>query len=272
MRTPRLSCRRRGKGEQPGVGRRAASTRAPVRGSPGMSACQPANPPPRPPLPTPAGSAAQAWRVYQRGIERWLADLLQPLFDSLVAEKMVPSFVQVGAPRPPPLPLPAGNQVVLAVRLGGTLLTWSMLGGTTEAGAGSGGTGTARGGRPCVGGLRRPPPPSCPPHPLQRLRIMEFTLDHEAPYFTNMRRRTSRKVPAQPRVCRCCRCRCCCRGCCAPVVGRSQSRAPLCCSRCHRLPPPPPPPLLLPIAACCCRAAAAAEHCSSAPPNDRTLI
>ncbi len=33
--------------------------------------------------------------MYQRGIERWLADLLQPLFDSLVAEKMVPSFVQV---------------------------------------------------------------------------------------------------------------------------------------------------------------------------------
>ncbi len=29
---------------------------------------------------------------------------------------------------------------------------------------------------------------------LQRLRIMEFTLDHEAPYFSNMRRRTSRKV------------------------------------------------------------------------------
>jgi Ca2+-dependent lipid-binding protein len=28
---------------------------------------------------------------------------------------------------------------------------------------------------------------------LQRLRIMEFTLDHEAPYFSNMRRRTSRK-------------------------------------------------------------------------------
>jgi hypothetical protein len=33
--------------------------------------------------------------VYQRGIERWLADLLQPLFDSLVEQKMVPSFVQV---------------------------------------------------------------------------------------------------------------------------------------------------------------------------------
>ncbi|KAI7838615.1 hypothetical protein COHA_007622 [Chlorella ohadii] len=62
----------------------------------------------------------KAWRVYQRGIERWLADMLQPLFDMLVAEKMVPSFVQ-------------------------------------------------------------------------RLRIMEFTLDHEAPYFSNMRRRTSRK-------------------------------------------------------------------------------
>ena len=46
----------------------------------------------------------QAWRVYQRGLERWLADLLQPLFDSLVEDKMVPSFVQVGASgcsRPP---------------------------------------------------------------------------------------------------------------------------------------------------------------------------
>ena len=27
----------------------------------------------------------------------------------------------------------------------------------------------------------------------QRLRILEFTLDHEAPYFSNMRRRSSRK-------------------------------------------------------------------------------
>lgn len=63
------------------------------------------------------------WRVYQRGIERWLADLLQSLFDLLVSEQMVPAFVQ-------------------------------------------------------------------------RLRILEFTLDHEAPYFTNMRRRTSRKVCA----------------------------------------------------------------------------
>lgn len=31
------------------------------------------------------------------------------------------------------------------------------------------------------------------PKLLQRLRILEFTLDHEAPYFDNMRRRTSRK-------------------------------------------------------------------------------
>ena len=31
------------------------------------------------------------------------------------------------------------------------------------------------------------------PRLLQRLRILEFTLDHEAPYFDNMRRRTSRK-------------------------------------------------------------------------------
>lgn len=62
----------------------------------------------------------KAWRVYQRGLERWLADLLQPVFDNLVAEGMVPKFVQ-------------------------------------------------------------------------RMRILEFTLDHEAPYFTNMRRRSSRK-------------------------------------------------------------------------------
>ena len=62
----------------------------------------------------------KAWRVYQRGLERWLADLLQPVFDNLVAEGMVPRFVQ-------------------------------------------------------------------------RLRIAEFTLDHEAPYFSHMRRRNSRK-------------------------------------------------------------------------------
>lgn len=62
----------------------------------------------------------KAWRVYQRGLERWIADLLQPVFDNLVLEGTVPRFVQ-------------------------------------------------------------------------RLRIMEFTLDHDAPYFTNMRRRSSRK-------------------------------------------------------------------------------
>ena len=28
---------------------------------------------------------------------------------------------------------------------------------------------------------------------LQRLRILEFTIDHEAPYFSKMRRRTSRR-------------------------------------------------------------------------------
>lgn len=63
----------------------------------------------------------QIWRVYQRGLEHWLADLLQPVFDGLVEAGSVPRFVT-------------------------------------------------------------------------RLRILEFTVDHEAPYFTNMRRRTSRKV------------------------------------------------------------------------------
>ena len=32
------------------------------------------------------------------------------------------------------------------------------------------------------------------PRFVQRLRIVEFTLDHEAPVFSDMRRRTSRKV------------------------------------------------------------------------------
>lgn len=62
----------------------------------------------------------KAWRVYQRGLERWLADLLQPVFDKVVKSKVVPAFVQ-------------------------------------------------------------------------KLKITEFTLDHEAPYFTNMKRRSSRK-------------------------------------------------------------------------------
>ena len=64
---------------------------------------------------------AQIWRVYQRGLEQWLADLLQPTFDGLVEARSVPAFVK-------------------------------------------------------------------------RLKIVEFTVDHAAPYFTNMRRRTSRKV------------------------------------------------------------------------------
>ena len=62
----------------------------------------------------------KAWRVYQRGLERWLAGLLQPVFDKVVKENKVPTFVQ-------------------------------------------------------------------------KLKIAEFTLDHEAPYFTNMKRRSSRK-------------------------------------------------------------------------------
>ena len=62
----------------------------------------------------------KAWRVYQRGLERWLAGLLQPVFDNVVKDKVVPAFVQ-------------------------------------------------------------------------KLKITEFTLDHEAPYFTNMKRRSSRK-------------------------------------------------------------------------------
>lgn len=36
---------------------------------------------------------SQAWRVYQRGLERWLSGLLQPLFDNLVANGKVPTFV-----------------------------------------------------------------------------------------------------------------------------------------------------------------------------------
>ncbi|KAL6760842.1 hypothetical protein V8C86DRAFT_1006047 [Haematococcus lacustris] len=62
----------------------------------------------------------KAWRVYQRGLERWIIDLLQPVFDGLVKDGSVPRFVQ-------------------------------------------------------------------------RLRVVELTLDHEAPCFSNMKRRHSRK-------------------------------------------------------------------------------
>lgn len=48
----------------------------------------------------------QMWRVYQRGLERWIADLLQPVFDSLVSDGMVPRFVQVRGHM-----VPAGWQV-----------------------------------------------------------------------------------------------------------------------------------------------------------------
>jgi hypothetical protein len=73
------------------------------------------------PVPPVMPCCSQIWRVYLKGIERWLADLLQPTFDGLVAAGSVPRFVQ-------------------------------------------------------------------------RLRIVEFTLDHQAPVFSDMRRRTSRKV------------------------------------------------------------------------------
>mmetsp|Transcript_40465 Transcript_40465/g.114601 ORF Transcript_40465/g.114601 Transcript_40465/m.114601 type:complete len:911 (+) Transcript_40465:443-3175(+) len=60
------------------------------------------------------------WRVYQRGLERWIVDLLQPVFDSLIDDNIAPE-------------------------------------------------------------------------PLRRLKILEFTLDHQAPTFANMRRQNSRK-------------------------------------------------------------------------------
>ena len=42
----------------------------------------------------PGIAVLQMWRVYQRGLERWIADLLQPVFDNLVTDGMVPRFVQ----------------------------------------------------------------------------------------------------------------------------------------------------------------------------------
>lgn len=60
------------------------------------------------------------WRVYQRGLERWLAGVLQPVFDKVVKEGNVPQA-------------------------------------------------------------------------LKEIKIVELTFDHQAPYFTNLRRRTSRK-------------------------------------------------------------------------------
>ncbi|KFM25855.1 Uncharacterized protein PYUK71.03c [Auxenochlorella protothecoides] len=63
----------------------------------------------------------KVWRVYQRGIESWLAEMLQPVLDGVVTDSPVPAM-------------------------------------------------------------------------LKRIRIMEVNLDHEAPYFSNMRRRSSRKA------------------------------------------------------------------------------
>lgn len=60
------------------------------------------------------------WRVYQQGLERWLANVLQPVFDKVVREGAVPRI-------------------------------------------------------------------------LKGIKIVEMTFDHQAPYFTNLRRRTSRK-------------------------------------------------------------------------------
>ena len=73
----------------------------------------------------PPACRSQMWRVYQRGIERWLADLLQSLFDLLTSEGVVPAFVQArhagplcGRPLPwaragilrSSLPCPAGTK------------------------------------------------------------------------------------------------------------------------------------------------------------------
>ena len=60
------------------------------------------------------------WRVYQRGLEKWLAGVLQPVFNKVVFETAVPRI-------------------------------------------------------------------------LKGIKIVEMTFDHQAPYFTNLRRRTSRK-------------------------------------------------------------------------------
>lgn len=40
---------------------------------------------------------AQMWRVYQRGLERWIIDLLQPVFDGLIKDGTVPRFLQVSS-------------------------------------------------------------------------------------------------------------------------------------------------------------------------------
>ena len=39
----------------------------------------------------------QMWRVYQRGLERWIIDLLQPVFDGLIKDGTVPRFLQVSS-------------------------------------------------------------------------------------------------------------------------------------------------------------------------------
>ena len=175
------------------------------------------------------------WRVYQRGLERWIIDLLQPLLDSLVKDGLVPRFVQVGS---------------LCEKVRGPITGW-----TCEEWEGKPlfSIDMDIHGVPMTPSwhifprsaycyqLNKPwhlhdlvrhaillhcvlpvqpdivlPVPSevtyrgddetpsfsnvyCPFNPTlyglspQRLRIVEMTLDHEAPSFSNMRRRNSRK-------------------------------------------------------------------------------
>eukprot|EP00955_Chlamydomonas_euryale_P074187 361960-Chlamydomonas_euryale.AAC.5 len=35
------------------------------------------------------------WRVYQRGLERWIIDVLQPVLDECTSDGTLPRFVQV---------------------------------------------------------------------------------------------------------------------------------------------------------------------------------
>jgi hypothetical protein len=74
----------------------------------------------------------QAWRVYQRGLEKWLADLLQPVFDNLVAEGGVPSFVQrlriLEFSLVTPAPSPASPGLGLSIRVCWCGVCWEVCG------------------------------------------------------------------------------------------------------------------------------------------------
>lgn len=145
----------------------------------------------------------KSWRVFQRGLERWFTDLLQPVFDGLLevsAELAAAEPALIGHPLSRCFGWDEAREEP----------AWR---GCHAAASCQACEGPARGrsSRRSARSPRHAAPPSDPhtpgapaarlqagnmPRLVQRLRIVEFTLDHEAPYVSNMRRRNSRCVLA----------------------------------------------------------------------------